>query len=181
MKKDGKKTRLQWLKEGRAVKEGEFGEECYTGAREGKKAVYYSVEQTTADKRKVAKAKRAEKARKEAERKSRQAAEERRQRDMLQAEAKHRAYNAAIRKATGAIKLEDPEFARDSHTAWQWVNAGFVPRVDARWIRAGNGYCYCHWWDVRYEPKRAAALLENGPKEVDRLPDGRPYDGRPWW
>lgn len=24
-------------------------------------------------------------------------------------------------------------------------------------------------------------LLETGPREYDRLPDGRPYDGRPWW
>ena len=28
---------------------------------------------------------------------------------------------------------------------------------------------------------RAKELLETGPREYDRLPDGRPYDGRPWW
>lgn len=27
----------------------------------------------------------------------------------------------------------------------------------------------------------AKELLETGPREYDRLPDGRPYDGRPWW
>lgn len=36
-------------------------------------------------------------------------------------------------------------------------------------------------WDVRYDPDRAKELLETGPREYDRLPDGRPYDGRPWW
>lgn len=36
-------------------------------------------------------------------------------------------------------------------------------------------------WDVRYDPDRAKELLETGLREYDRLPDGRPYDGRPWW
>ncbi|MGN0038037.1 MAG: hypothetical protein ACI36Y_02730 [Coriobacteriales bacterium] len=31
------------------------------------------------------------------------------------------------------------------------------------------------------DEQRIAEVLETGPKEVDRLPDGRPYDGRPWW
>lgn len=34
---------------------------------------------------------------------------------------------------------------------------------------------------LRYDPDRAKELLETGPREYDRLPDGRPYDGRPWW
>lgn len=29
--------------------------------------------------------------------------------------------------------------------------------------------------------RRGKELLETGPREYDRLPDGRPYDGRPWW
>lgn len=33
----------------------------------------------------------------------------------------------------------------------------------------------------REYPDRAKELLETGPREYDRLPDGRPYDGRPWW
>lgn len=40
---------------------------------------------------------------------------------------------------------------------------------------------YVRAWDVRYDPDRAKELLETGPREYDRLPDGRPYDGRPWW
>lgn len=27
----------------------------------------------------------------------------------------------------------------------------------------------------------ADAMQAAGPREYDRLPDGRPYDGRPWW
>ena len=29
--------------------------------------------------------------------------------------------------------------------------------------------------------ERARELLKTGPREYDRLPDGRSYDGRPWW
>lgn len=181
MKKDGKKTRLQWLKEGRAVKEGAFGEECYTGAREGKKAVYYSLEQTTADKRKVAKAKREEAARKEAERERKKAVEEHERLQALLSKSEYQGFHTAILMAVDAMRLEDPDFVHHPHTAWQWVEAGFVPRVDAVWVEKANGYRYCCWWDVRYKPERAAELLESGPREVDRLPDGRPYDGRPWW
>lgn len=72
-------------------------------------------------------------------------------------------------------------FVTASHTAWQWVDAGFVPLREARWRRDDNGYFYCCWWDVRWMPERAEQLIQFGPREVDRLPDGRPYDGRPWW
>lgn len=49
-------------------------------------------------------------------------------------------------------------------------------------VRGGNpAWYYCSPWDVRYDPDRAKELLETGPREYDRLPDGRPYDGRPWW
>lgn len=57
--------------------------------------------------------------------------------------------------------------------------------AEARWrlTRYGgnSAWYYCHAWDVRYDPDRAKELLETGPREYDRLPDGRPYDGRPWW
>lgn len=73
-------------------------------------------------------------------------------------------------------------------TAFQWVDMGLVPLPSARW-RLGDGcsrgrsgeYFYCPPWDVRWSPGRASELLESGPREFDRLPDGRPYDGRPWW
>lgn len=62
---------------------------------------------------------------------------------------------------------------------------GFVPIAEARWrlTRYGgnSAWYYCRPWDVRYDPDRAKELLETGPREYDRLPDGRPYDGRPWW
>lgn len=57
--------------------------------------------------------------------------------------------------------------------------------AEARWrlTRYGgnSAWYYCRPWDVRYDPDRAKELLETGPRECDRLPDGRPYDGRPWW
>lgn len=71
------------------------------------------------------------------------------------------------------------------HTAYQWCDLGFVPIAEARWrlTRYGgnSAWYYCSPWDVRYDPDRAKELLETGPREYDRLPDGRPYDGRPWW
>ena len=74
---------------------------------------------------------------------------------------------------------------RRDHTAYQWCDLGFVPIAEARWrlTRYGgnSAWYYCRPWDVRYDPDRANELLETGPREYDRLPDGRPYDGRPWW
>lgn len=73
-------------------------------------------------------------------------------------------------------------------TAWQWVSRGFVPIRGARWAFGDGGehgasadYYYCSPWHVRFDPGLAAELLDTGPREVDRLPDGRPYTGRPWW
>lgn len=73
-------------------------------------------------------------------------------------------------------------------TAWQWINRGFVPIPGARWaLGDGHGhgastdYFYCPPWHVRFDPGLAAELKNTGPQEVDRLLDGRPYDGRPWW
>lgn len=72
---------------------------------------------------------------------------------------------------------------RRDHTAYQWCALGFVPIAEARWrlTRYGgnSAWYYCHAWGVRYDPDRAKELLETGPREYDRLPDGRPYDGRP--
>lgn len=74
---------------------------------------------------------------------------------------------------------------RRDNTAYQWCDLGFVPIAEARWrlTRYGgnSAWYYCSPWDVRYDPDRAKELLETGPREYDRLPDGRPYDGRPWW
>lgn len=69
------------------------------------------------------------------------------------------------------------------HTAFQWVAMGLVPIAEARWGHIGpaEDYYYCGPWDVRRDEARAMALMEGAPRTYDRLPDGRPYDGRPWW
>ena len=72
------------------------------------------------------------------------------------------------------------------HTAYQWCVLAFVPIVDARWKpityrHSDSTWYYCSKWDVRYDPKRTKELLKTGPREYDYLPDGRPYDGHPWW
>lgn len=77
-------------------------------------------------------------------------------------------------------------------TAAQWekkhrhVKKGQLGKGVERTWRSPNGnttamFYNCSPWDVRYDPDRAKELLETGPREYDRLPDGRPYDGRPWW
>ena len=83
------------------------------------------------------------------------------------------------------IDEETLQEGRRDHTAYQWCDLGFVPIAEARWrlTRYGgnSAWYYCSPWDVRYDPDRAKELLETGPREYDRLPDGRLYDGRPWW
>lgn len=83
------------------------------------------------------------------------------------------------------IDEETLQAGRRDHTAYQWCDLGFVPIAEARWrlTRYGgnSAWYYCSPWDVRYDPDRARELLKTGPREYDRLPDGRPYDGRPWW
>lgn len=68
-------------------------------------------------------------------------------------------------------------------TAWQWINQGYVPWGGARWHVTNwhGGFWSCDETDVRWNPDRAAEFKETGPVKVDRLPDGRSYDGRPWW
>lgn len=83
------------------------------------------------------------------------------------------------------ISDADLQESHRDHTAYQWCALGFVPIGDARWKCVTYGsdstWYYCSKWDVRYDPNRAKKLLETGPKDYDRLPDGRPYDGHPWW
>lgn len=72
------------------------------------------------------------------------------------------------------------------HTAYQWRVLAFVSIADARWKpityrHSDSTWYYCSKWDVRYDPKHAKELLKTGPREYDYLPDGRPYDGHPWW
>ena len=83
---------------------------------------------------------------------------------------------------------EFSEAATYEHTAWQWCDLGFVPIAEARWEPKyydfgdyGSKWFYCSPWDVRWKPARAAELKESGPQTYDELPDGTPYDGRPWW
>lgn len=90
-----------------------------------------------------------------------------------------------FRSSMRYIDEETLQEGRRDHTAYQWCGLGFVPIAEARWrlTRYGgnSAWYYCSPWDVRYDPDRAKELLETGPREYDRLPDGRPYDGRPWW
>ena len=98
---------------------------------------------------------------------------------------------AARERLAGAAPAEQHRqdrldwWGRRDHTAYQWCDLGFVPIAGARWrlTRYGgnSAWYYCSPWDVRYDPDRAKELLETGPREYDRLPDGRPYDGHPWW
>lgn len=72
------------------------------------------------------------------------------------------------------------------HTAYQWCVLRLVPIVDAWWKPVTYGHSDSTWyyrskWDVRYEPDRAKELLKTEPREYDRLPGGRPYDGHLWW
>lgn len=94
-------------------------------------------------------------------------------------------YNIEQTRPWAKKDVEAVNRRRRDHTAYQWCDLGFVPIAEARWrlTRYGgnSAWYYCSPWDVRYDPDRAKELLETGPREYDRLPDGRPYDGRPWW
>ena len=117
----------------------------------------------------------------EAERRAR-AAERARKHDEQVAEQARKEAEADLLQRICGVKVSGC-----SHTAWQWVDAGFVPIAEARW-RRGNprggqsgDFYYCKPYDVRHDPERAAELLKTGPLECNFLPDGRPYNGRPWW
>lgn len=106
--------------------------------------------------------------------------------DEARAEGRAAGWAAAMRELTGVPVGKSPvEGEKLTHTAWQWVSLGFVPVEGARWFGTRydeiGTYYYAHVRDVRWDPDRAAELLLTGPKEYDRLPDGRPYNGLPWW
>lgn len=98
-------------------------------------------------------------------------------------EAEERALAARVRAATGCPEEAATEQARWPHTSWQWLTLGFVPKTDAKWGCFGPApdYFYCWFDSTVWNPEEARRLLESGPVEVDALPSGAPYDGRPWW
>ena len=62
--------------------------------------------------------------------------------------------------------IEKNDILLSDYPSWEWVSP------------------YDFWRTIFPEgflQPRAKELLETGPREYDRLPDGRPYDGRPWW
>lgn len=105
----------------------------------------------------------------------------------LEAERDHRRELRARAKRRRASIEVRWRLADDLHTAYQWVAEGRVPRADATWVRGDPDFYksfdffYCHRSDTESDAEAASKLLETGPREYDRLPDGRPYDGRPWW
>lgn len=195
---DGKQllTEAQWERKRRHVKKSQLGkgvERAWVCPKGKTHAVFYSLEQTRPwSKRDVAKARR-ERREREATRKAKA------EREMLEAElrlASSEAADEAERSLVAACwgirlpaldEIGESFFSRP-HTAWQWVSRGLVPIAEARWRPRSYGFdgersewWYCRWYDVRPDASRAEKLLETGPKTFDRLPDGRPYDGRPWW
>lgn len=151
------RTAAQWEKKHRHVKKGQLGkgvERTWRSPNGNTTAMFYNIEQTRPWAKK----------------------------DVEAVNRRRRADAKAKREADecGRIGVD-----RRDHTAYQWCDLGFVPIAEARWrlTRYGgnSAWYYCSPWDVRYDPDRAKELLETGPREYDRLPDGRPYDGCPWW
>lgn len=186
------RTERQWEKMHRHIRKGSVGKgvqrEWYSpyGKESG---VFYRESQTHPW----------SKAEKSAEKRAKAAARRAAEDDALAERAREAAREEQlrmhIRKATGCPKQGEVacthwgatsdiiKFASCEHTAFQWVNAGFVPRDDARWRMSNdyNTFYYCEWYDVRWNPERASELMETAPREVDRLPDGNPYNGKSWW
>lgn len=105
----------------------------------------------------------------------------------IEAERAHRReLRARAKRGKAAVEARE-RLADDLHTAFQWVAMGRVPRADAAWVRGdpdlykSYDYFYCNRSATDLDADRARELLETGPREYDRLPDGRPYDGHPWW
>lgn len=180
------RTSVQWEKKHRHVKKGQLGkgvDRTWRSPDGNTTAMFYSLEQTRPWAKKDIEA---------VNRKRRAAAKAKRD-----AEERERIENEVSRKqhfddlercwgvgiCTAGLTYED---IRD-HTAYQWLTLGFVPIAEAKWesktydFKGTSTWFYCSEWDVRYAPERAKELLETGPREYDRLPDGRPYDGHPWW
>ena len=178
---DGKeyRTRAQWEKVHRHVSQPSKGIRREWWHKHG--ATFYQDDAVFYPKSATRKWSAAEVRREKSERKQAELeAMLKRERDEAATEAVMR----AMEDATGVAPDDDVDrsiFERP-HTAYQWVVAGFVPIDEARW---GDGlsadYWYCTAWDVRYDPGRAAELMAGAPREVDRLPDGRRYNGMPWW
>lgn len=188
-------TRAQWERKHRHIRKNARGVDREWRSPVGKKsATYYRESQTYpwSDRER-----RAERERKEAER-AEEAIQERIRAEVASSRRAHDIVTkAAATRCPDMLFEVDPErcgfdgvdgldgvleWLDYLHTSWQWIHAGFVPRPDAHWtVGYAEGYWYCRVWDVLWDPDRAAELEESGPKLVDRLPDGTPYDGKPWW
>ena len=170
------RTRCQWEKRHRHVRKNARGiERTWRSPIGDESATFYAEAQTRPwNKRELRAA-----ARERAEKRARDHDE----RIRAEAEAKGRAEaeDELLRACCGK------PIGNESHTAWQWISMGFVPIAEARWrtgdpcIGQSTDYCYCEAFDVRWKPKLAAKLKESGPRTYDELPDGRPYNGCPWW
>jgi hypothetical protein len=177
------RTAAQWEKKHRHVLKGQLKkgvERSWRSPNGNETMLFYSIEQTRPwakkDVEAVNRKRRAEaKAKRDAaecERIERAAREEQSRDDLLDCWGVHTLDEGTL------------QAGRRDHTAYQWCESRFRP-MRARWrlTRYGgnSAWYYCRPWDVRYDPDRAKELLETGPSEYDRLPDGRPYDGHPWW
>ena len=180
------RTSVQWKKKHRHVKKGQLGkgvERTWRSPDGNTTAMFYREEQTRPW------------AKKDAEtinRKRRAAAKAKRDAEERERIAGEAAFEQSVRdlESCWGVSISDAGLTSEdicSHTAYQWCALGFVPISEARWesrtydFKGGSTWYYCEKWDVRYDPERAEKLLEAGPREYDRLPDGRPYDGHPWW
>lgn len=181
------RTATQWEKKRRHVLKGQLGKgvEREWNSPEGwKSAMFYREDQTRPWSKKDVEA--ARRKRREAAQKKR---DEEKRFEIEYAAREDQRLNDLFDCWGGPIDTISDASLQDSridHTAYQWCVLGFVPIVDARWKPVTYGHSdstwyYCSKWDVRYDPARAKGLLKTGPREYDRLPDGKPYDGRPWW
>ena len=171
------RTVYQWERKRRHVLESEFenGLERSWRSPEGNVTMsFYEIAQTvpwTEEERDCERQeRREERRRKRAEQAAREAEEERKR-------------QARLKRLSFIQHAPLGQCCEGDRTAWQWVDRGYVPWSGARWhVGEGHGgFWSCSAEDVRWNPDRAAKLKESGPVEYDRLPDGRPYDGRPWW
>ncbi len=184
------RTAAQWERAHRAVRKGELGkgeERRWRTPYGWGHATFYAEEQTRPwNERDKARALR-ERHEAELERARQDAARElsERVRDAysrgVRDERLHSLLCSCWRATLGELGLAEDDVR--PHTAYQWVALGLVPIAEARWGRTGpaEDYFYCSPWDVRPDAERARRLMATAPREYDRLPDGRPYDGRPWW
>ena len=181
------RTECQWERKHRHVKKGQLGkgvERTWRSPDGNTTAIFYSEEQTRPWAKKDVEA--ASRKRRAAAKAKRDAEERKRIEAAAANDQMMRDLEACLGIDLDATGLTLGDFV-DAHTAYQWVARGFVPIADARWrartygFADGKTWYYCGAWDVRYAPKRAEKLLESGPREYDRLPDGCPYDGHPWW